>query len=172
LDAIRSELGSTQSENVALRQEIAALKRSLLSGRGVEDAPVLPPPAPLPTNSPAPAIINTTSAPLPTPNTQKDLGAKNKAFWGGVGMGMGGITSVHTAIIPELNVGLGLNKKPLMENLNPSLNVQQQDESKVPITDKIAGFEGFMDREMFTMKSLDPYVVSYLPLIHILNALY
>ncbi|KAJ3902959.1 hypothetical protein F5879DRAFT_923425 [Lentinula edodes] len=34
LQAIRSELGSTQSENLALRQEVAALKRALLDGRG------------------------------------------------------------------------------------------------------------------------------------------
>lgn len=33
LNAIRSELGSTQSENVALRQEIAALKKALIDGR-------------------------------------------------------------------------------------------------------------------------------------------
>ncbi|ESK83566.1 proteophosphoglycan ppg4 [Moniliophthora roreri MCA 2997] len=33
LQAIRSELGSTQSENLALRQEIAALKKALLEGR-------------------------------------------------------------------------------------------------------------------------------------------
>ena len=33
LQAIRSELGSTQSENLALRQEVAALKRALLEGR-------------------------------------------------------------------------------------------------------------------------------------------
>jgi bZIP-type transcription factor MBZ1 len=72
LEAIRSELGSTQSENVALRQEIAALKKALLEGRDKassitsiassstckdeakplsnEDIPVLnlPPPGPLP----------------------------------------------------------------------------------------------------------------------------
>ncbi|KAJ3987016.1 hypothetical protein F5890DRAFT_894082 [Lentinula detonsa] len=34
LQTIRSELGSTQSENLALRQEVAALKKALLQGRG------------------------------------------------------------------------------------------------------------------------------------------
>ncbi|KAK1216095.1 hypothetical protein PQX77_021273 [Marasmius sp. AFHP31] len=35
LQAIRSELGSTQSENLALRQEIAGLKKALLEGRHI-----------------------------------------------------------------------------------------------------------------------------------------
>ncbi|KIK58401.1 hypothetical protein GYMLUDRAFT_695720 [Collybiopsis luxurians FD-317 M1] len=34
LQSIRTELGSTQSENFALRQEVAALKKALLEGRG------------------------------------------------------------------------------------------------------------------------------------------
>ncbi|KAF5347454.1 hypothetical protein D9757_013819 [Collybiopsis confluens] len=34
LQAIRTELGSTQSENLALRQEVATLKKALLEGRG------------------------------------------------------------------------------------------------------------------------------------------
>ncbi|KAF9260618.1 hypothetical protein L218DRAFT_974327 [Marasmius fiardii PR-910] len=38
LQAIRSELGSTQSENLALRQEIAALKKVLLEGRQLTPA--------------------------------------------------------------------------------------------------------------------------------------
>ncbi|PFH46134.1 hypothetical protein AMATHDRAFT_8161 [Amanita thiersii Skay4041] len=51
LDAVRTELGSTQSENLALRQEIAALKKVLLEGRGAEALASLnlPPPAPLAT---------------------------------------------------------------------------------------------------------------------------
>lgn len=59
LEAIRTELGTSLSENVALRQEIAALKRGLLDGRGTnassyQDATSnLPPPAPLPEKSAA-----------------------------------------------------------------------------------------------------------------------
>ncbi len=34
LQVVRAQLGETQSENVALRQEIDALKKVLLSGRG------------------------------------------------------------------------------------------------------------------------------------------
>ncbi|KAJ3844182.1 hypothetical protein EV361DRAFT_871172 [Lentinula raphanica] len=42
LQAIRSELGSTQSENLALRQEVAALKKALLEGRGAGMSPISP----------------------------------------------------------------------------------------------------------------------------------
>jgi hypothetical protein len=134
LDAIRSELGSTQSENLALRQEIATLKRTLLEGRGIisstssEDAPILnlPPPAPLPAQSAATFLAqqqNATPAPatatlpnLLTPNTQKDVSSTStNRFWGGVsglggmGMGMGGITPVHRVVLPEVSVmGMGL----------------------------------------------------------------
>ncbi|KAF8067681.1 hypothetical protein FPV67DRAFT_1149759 [Lyophyllum atratum] len=111
LDAIRSELGSTQSENYALRQEIATLKRTLLEGRGVtpgtpcaDEFPLLnlPPPAPLPAQSaaaslalaqqqqlaspqpPSPALAPTNAtAQLLTANTQKDASA-NGRFWGGI----------------------------------------------------------------------------------------
>ncbi|KAJ7836712.1 hypothetical protein B0H13DRAFT_2106498 [Mycena leptocephala] len=114
LSAIRSELGSTQSENLALRQEIAALKRTLLDNRG--PAPVLPPPAPLslspslassassPSSSSSSSAATTKKEDLPLAHTLKDIGASSSArFWGGANMGMaGGYTSVHTARIPEL----------------------------------------------------------------------
>lgn len=116
LDAIRSELGSTQSENLALRQEIAALKRTLLDGRGVgEDMAALtpastaafnlPPPAPLPAQSAAavlaqqqmspplsPAPLPATVAQLLTPNPHKDISSASSgstSFWGGARLGMG-----------------------------------------------------------------------------------
>ncbi|KAG6863814.1 hypothetical protein C0991_002980, partial [Blastosporella zonata] len=122
LDAIRNELGSTQSENLALRQEIAALKRTLLDGRasstspdGTTEFPLLnlPPPAPLPAQSAAATLQaqaqaqaqqaqQQQAAALLTPNTQKDA-SKNGRFWGGVrlGMGMGGVTPVHRVVLPE-----------------------------------------------------------------------
>ncbi|KAF5368213.1 hypothetical protein D9615_010518 [Tricholomella constricta] len=118
LDAIRSELGSTQSENYALRQEIAALKRTLLDGRGIspgtptEPLPLLnlPPPAPLPAQSAAASLalaqqqqlLATATPPSPaltpanatvqllTANTQKDASASGGRFWGGAsGMRLG-----------------------------------------------------------------------------------
>ncbi|KAJ7737681.1 hypothetical protein B0H16DRAFT_1425096 [Mycena metata] len=129
LSAIRSELGSTQSENLALRQEIATLKRTLLEGRG--PAPVLPPPAALPA-SPSLASLSsppssstssssnsnnaTSSAAGPSSTLAKELAAAHTLkdvssssatarFWQGTGgLGMGGYTSVHTARIPELQL--------------------------------------------------------------------
>lgn len=107
LEAIRSELGSTQSENLALRQEIAALKKVLLEG-GTADLPSLnlPPPAPLPLGlgatspnlasqgapPPSPPPTNALSSPSSTltpaftPNTKKDLPSSptlGRPFWGG-----------------------------------------------------------------------------------------
>jgi len=140
ISAIRSELGSSKSENVALRQEIAALKRSLLSGRGVEEeGPVLPPPALL---SPAstPSVAARASSPLLTPNTQKDLPTSPRlgvrGFWGGAAAGMGGgYTPVHTTFVPPLSVSSAVLARkhhtpsppillPLQpqENINPALN--------------------------------------------------
>ncbi|KAJ7199169.1 hypothetical protein GGX14DRAFT_662207 [Mycena pura] len=144
LDAIRAELGSTQSENVALRQEIAALKRTLLENRG--PAPVLPPPAPLSVSSSP--ILSATSTPvastskeattsaLPPLNTHKDLSATSQRFWGGVTPLGGGYTSVHTARIPDLLGASPFASSPFasamgqespaarhqQENLNPALN--------------------------------------------------
>ncbi|KAI8971281.1 hypothetical protein BD414DRAFT_426473 [Trametes punicea] len=150
IDAIRMELGSTKSENVALRQEIAQLKKALLEGRGRADTPVLPPPAPLPTvpasllasssasssasaSSPSPPPTLPRS-PLLTPNTQKDLPTSPRmgarAFWGGAhGMGgFGSITPVHTTLVPDLSSVLsgkpvaGRKSPVLQENINPVLN--------------------------------------------------
>ncbi|KAI0646656.1 hypothetical protein C8Q79DRAFT_1000915 [Trametes meyenii] len=146
IDAIRTELGSTKNENVALRQEIAQLKKALLDGRGRADTPVLPPPAPLPT-VPAAALASSASAsspsppptlprsPLLTPNTQKDLPTSPRmgarAFWGGAHTGMGGFgnfTPVHTTLVPDLSSVLsgkpvaGRKSPVLQENINPTLN--------------------------------------------------
>ncbi|KAI0336596.1 hypothetical protein GY45DRAFT_1332714 [Cubamyces sp. BRFM 1775] len=145
IDAIRSELGSTKNENVALRQEIAQLKKALLEGRGRADTPVLPPPAPLPT-VPASVLASSSSgsspsppptlprSPLLTPNTQKDLPTSPRigarAFWGGAhGMGgFGSITPVHTTLVPDLSSVLsgkpvaGRKSPALQENINPTLN--------------------------------------------------
>ena len=101
------------AENHALRQEISTLKKALLEGRG---GPInLPPPAPLPEQSAAETlaasnIINSTSmvqsTPLLTANTKKDLPTSPRLgarFWGGVGMGGGGVTPVHTTLVPDLS---------------------------------------------------------------------
>lgn len=185
IDAIRGELGSTKSENSALRQEIDALKKALLDGSG---NPILPPPAPLPAVSAAASVAArqaaNPSSPLIAPNTQKDLpssprlaGARG-GFWGGQGSSpfgtMGGFTPVHTTLIPDWSISGALAGKglvtppdspelslprPLQENINPALNknlgVKQQPSS--PTLHPSTPFDSFTDVNPFTMKTLDMY---------------
>jgi hypothetical protein len=134
IDAIRTELGSSQSENAALRQEISALKKALLAsaGRGRAESPALPPPGPIP----ASATRTSTGSSLVTPNTQKDLPssprlAASKAFWGG-SASFGGVTPVHTTLIPEnfvqplasvKSLARARTHSPILqENISPLLN--------------------------------------------------
>ncbi|KAJ6572259.1 hypothetical protein B0H19DRAFT_1231778 [Mycena capillaripes] len=183
LSAIRSELGSTQSENLALRQEIAALKRTLLDNRG--PAPVLPPPAPLSSPSLSALASPSLSSPssssatkkedLPAAHTLKDVSTSNtnSRFWAGAhGVGMGGYTSVHTAHRIEL-FGAGAwsaspfaestNAPQQQENLNPALN-------NSPVTEVLRSGLGlgaatgapaqdpaWGDVNPFTVRSLDAY---------------
>ncbi|KAG1845397.1 hypothetical protein C8R48DRAFT_678158 [Suillus tomentosus] len=164
IDAIRSELGSSRSENTALRQEISALKRCLLESR---HAPDLPPPAELQTGAPlsppgTPVSVPSTT-PLITPNTQKDLPTSPRLgarpFWGGFG-GMG-VTPVHTTLIPPVGV-----KAVLQENINPALH---RPSSIVEKTNSqlnglgmgmgmgMGAFDAFADTNPFTLKTLDAY---------------
>ena len=166
LDHFRTVLGSQESENLALRQEIAALKEALLDGRG---GPInLPPPAPLPEQSAAETLAasntntNSTtvqSSPLVTANTQKDLPSSPRIggprFWGGVGIG-GGITPVHTTIVPDIST---IVRNGLQENINPSLNAMRAGNGIGP-NKTLSGFDGFADLNPFTMKTLDAYVSS------------
>ena len=184
-----------KSENVALRQEIDALKKALLDGRGRADTPVLPPPAPLPvvsaatraSASPPPARSR---SPMLTPNTQKDLPTSprlgSRAFWGGAHSSFGSITPVHTTLVPEWGSilsgkGAAGRKSPaLQENINPNLNVStaaalasllnankaSEEKPKEPqIT--LGGFDAFADTNPFTLKSLDSYVLLMLPSLHV-----
>lgn len=174
IDAIRTELGSMRSENVALRQEIDGLKKALLDGRGRADTPVLPPPAPLPAVSPAlssGAASNATAvpkSPLVTPNTQKDLPTSPRmgarGFWGGASspFGAGGFTPVHTTLVPEWGSVLsgksvGRRSPTLQENINPVLNAASWPNSeKTQQQQQLSALESFMEAHPFTMKSLDP----------------
>lgn len=165
LDHFRTQLGSQESENLALRQEIAALKKALLEGRG---GPInLPPPAPLPEQSAAEALAASASAstsvssrpstPLVTANTQKDLPSSPRMgnrFWGGVGIG-GGFTPVHTTLVPDISTVV---RKGLQENMNPALNghpTLSGAGSGLGASKGINGFDGFADLNPFTMKTLD-----------------
>ncbi|KAI9462859.1 hypothetical protein BJY52DRAFT_1166811 [Lactarius psammicola] len=165
IDAIRTELGSTRSENTALQQEIKALKKALLSPAGRADSPVLPPPNPLPI-TPAASRSSASTSPLLTPNTQKDLPATTsprlaaKAFWGGSSTPFGGITPVHTVTIPDLIAGAAI-KPALQENINPALNndnaINHVGLSTLGGPGKPPPFDSFMDANPFTMKMLDAY---------------
>jgi bZIP-type transcription factor MBZ1 len=167
IDAIRAELGSTQSENAALQQEIKALKKALLGAAGRASSPILPPPAPLPISPPAPALRSPAStSSLITPNKHKDLPSTSprlaaKAFWGGSSTTFGGITPVHTVAIPDLLAGAAI-KPVLQENINPSLNtnngINNIGLSTLGGPGKPAPFDSFADSNPFTMKMLDAYV--------------
>ncbi|KAF9556614.1 hypothetical protein CPC08DRAFT_641353 [Agrocybe pediades] len=165
LDHYRTQLGSTESENLALRQEIAALKKALLDGRN--GTINLPPPAPLPEQSAAEALAaaastststtSSTSAPLLTPNTQKDLPSSSSPrmsnrFWGGLGVG-GGYTPVHTTLVPDVSTAV---RRGLQENMNPALNGPLTG-SGLGVNKGLSGFDGFSDLNPFTMKTLDAY---------------
>ena len=165
LEHFRTQLGSTESENLALRQEIATLKKALLDGRS---GPInLPPPAPLPEQSAAEVLAasassTSTSSPLLTANTQKDLPASPRMgnrFWGGVGIG-GGFTPVHTTLVPDISTVV---KKGLQENMNPALNAQQPSLGGAGLgaAKGLSGFDGFADLNPFTMKTLDAYVDAF-----------
>ncbi|PPQ82532.1 hypothetical protein CVT25_007141 [Psilocybe cyanescens] len=171
LDHFRTQLGSQESENLALRQEIAALKKALLEGRG---GPInLPPPAPLPEQSAAQTLAASASAssssstlfssrpstPLLTANTQKDLPSSPRMgnrFWGGVGIG-GGFTPVHTTLVPDISTVV---RKGLQENMNPALNGNPSLSgvgAGLGASKGLSGFDGFADLNPFTMKTLDAY---------------
>jgi len=170
IDAIRSELGSSQSENATLRQEISALKKSLLASADRAESPVLPPPGPIPAL--APAARASASSALVTPNTQKDLpssprlaASPSNAFWGG-STAFGGITPVHTTLIPENFIHPLANVKSLagarahsptdQDNINPSLN--SGNASLFANLYKVGPFDTFAEANPFTMKMLDAYV--------------
>lgn len=141
IDAIRAELGSSKSENTALRQEIAALKKCLLEGRSLPDLPrpaELPPsPAspPVPSTSASHAAASSSTPSIVTPNTQKDLPTSprlgSRAFWGGLG-GMG-VTPVHTTFIPPIAV---LASKASLASsspiLQPSIFYEETVRSRAP----------------------------------------
>jgi hypothetical protein len=167
IDAIRTELGSTKSENAALQQEIKALKMTLLGSAGHSNSPLLPPPTALPISAPASSLRSSAStSSLLTPNIHKDLPSTSprlaaKAFWGGSST-FGGVTPVHTVTIPDLLAGAAIKSPALQENINPSLNTNSAANSIGLATLGAAGkpppFDAFADSNPFTMKVLDAYV--------------
>ncbi|CAE7102043.1 unnamed protein product [Rhizoctonia solani] len=87
---------------------LVVLQRAIQEGRLSAEATGLPPPRPLtPEQSASPATPSTPAPRRPTDlaraNTQKDRPSDPNArsFWGGA-VGHGGVTSVHTTLIPEV----------------------------------------------------------------------
>ena len=184
LDAIRTELRNTSDENRALRQEIDALKKALIGGR--EETPILPPPAPLPPISAAAALASSglksppptpsPQSPMVTPNVHKDLPMSprlaGRNFWGG-NHGFGGITPVHTTLVPDLasvlsgKPSIASKRNPaLQENINPMLNGHMQPEKTMELSLPMTPFDSFTETNPFTMKTLDACVSCELPALY------
>ena len=152
-----------------MRQEISALKKALLASAGRADSPALPPPGPIP----APATRTSTGPSLVTPNTQKDLpssprlaASPAKAFWGG-SASFGGVTPVHTTLIPENFAQSLASVKSLArarnyghilhENVNPLLNLGNPGSSANAFAglSKATASDSYADANPLSMKMLD-----------------
>ena len=98
-----------------------------------------------------------------TPNLNKDLPMSprlaGRGFWGG-NIGLGGITPVHTTLVPDLSSVLSGKPRSagLQENINPMLNGQMQPEKTMEISMPATPFDSFTETNPFTMKTLDAYV--------------
>ncbi|TFL00878.1 hypothetical protein BDV98DRAFT_98471 [Pterulicium gracile] len=156
----------------------------------------LPPPAPLPEISAAemlaarasPSTSSTAStAELNLPNTQKDLPTSPRgnvrSFWGGahLGLGAGGFTPVHTAIMPEWPIARNIQNLPmanaqptttpqLQENLNPAMNKPKREGLRRMDSAGLTPFEKFTDSTMLTYPSMDPYRMQLWKLVAAQNA--
>ena len=130
-----------------------------------------------PLHSPLPAIpaaITAMQSPPATPkspllvaNVHKDIPMSprvgGRSFWGGNLGGFGGITPVHTTLVPDLTSvlsGKPITRKALLqENLNPALNkpaAGDGDKSKeLSLPMQMTPFDSFTDLTPFTLKSLD-----------------
>jgi len=156
-----------------LKKEISTLKTALLACAGRAESPALPPPGPIPPPSAA------TRVNLVTPNTQKDLpssprlaASAAKAFWGG-SASFGGVTPVHTTLIPENFAQPLASVKPLagarsyssilQENVNPLLNAGKPGLSPNAFggLSKSIPFDSYAEANPFSMKMLDACVSSF-----------
>lgn len=106
--------------------------------------------------------MRNTRSSLAKANRNKDLpstGSRN-GFWGGPVLG-NGATPVHTTLIPDFDVSTLSGKPkalaPLQENLNPLLNSKILPKPTVPSSTSLTGFDGFVDTNSFTYKTLESY---------------
>lgn len=163
IDAIRSELATSRTENQDLRRELEALKASTMSvlhPQSAEEEGQSPPLVKaLATSVPAPSPARRTAT--PAVNTRKDLASfdTSRGFWGGGNDNMfgGGSTICHTALTPEFTL-------PPQPNLNPLLNGLEPQGPK-PLSLTHSGdrdidsqtFKEFAENTPFTMRSMDNY---------------
>ncbi|KAH8826214.1 hypothetical protein DL96DRAFT_1529703 [Flagelloscypha sp. PMI_526] len=184
LSAIRSELGTTQSENQALRAEIAALKRALLSGSA--PTPSLLQQSDIPASLPSPATTATSSpelemkqqfTPPSSPLVKKDVPIAGpsapRAFWAGgatpAGTAASGFTSVHRMVLPELNLERAFHNQQQeegTENINPLMSTVREkflaERAKASMEqakdkDGKAGFDQWSESNLFSLKNMDAY---------------
>lgn len=105
---------------------------------------------------------------LLVPNVHKDVAMSprvgGRSFWGGNLGGFGGITPVHTTLVPDLSSvlsGKPVGRRPsasLQENINPALNNNLTPEGKtkeLSLPMHMTPFDSFTDLTPFTLKSLD-----------------
>lgn len=87
-----------------------------------------------------------------------------QGFWGGNLGGFGGITPVHTTLVPDLSSvlsGKPITRKTspaLQENINPALNGATPDGGKtkeLSLPMQMTPFDSFTDMNPFTLKTLD-----------------
>ncbi|KZO92044.1 hypothetical protein CALVIDRAFT_329949 [Calocera viscosa TUFC12733] len=155
--AIRDELASYRRENNELRSEIATLRTAVLDGRasGTRTAAT---PAPEPASLPRP-----TPSPMPKVNPYKDI-TPSSNFWGGASMS-GGITSVHTTLLPDLASNGSLSatlagKMPPTAsfNINPLLNSPPPPSTTARGLEPLPNsFDSFVEGNPFNLKSIDTY---------------
>ncbi|EJT99371.1 hypothetical protein DACRYDRAFT_23924 [Dacryopinax primogenitus] len=156
LSAIRDELASYKRENSELRNEIATLRSAVLDGRAAASKPLS---APQSEN----VLVRQTPTPMPMVNPYKDI-TPSSMFWGGASMN-GGITSVHTTLLPDLASNGSLSatlagKMPPTSsfNINPLLNSPPPPSTIVRGLDPLPNsFDSFAEENAFSLKSIDTY---------------
>lgn len=203
LGSSRDENYALRQEIAALKKVLLPGRSDTDSLTSVSESPELsiesilnlPPPAPLPEISAAEMLAaraspSTSSTSPPTaelnlPNTLKDLPTSPRgnarSFWGGahIGLGAGGFTPVHTAIMPEWPIARNIQNLPmvnaqpppqLQENLNPAMNKPKREGLRRMDSAGLTPFEKFTDSTMLTYPSMDPYRMQLWKLVAAQNA--
>ena len=165
IEVYREELSTTKSENNELKKEIERLRKAILEGRTgnlFDKAAANEASTSTSVLSQSNTKTRNTRSSLAKANRNKDLpstGSRN-GFWGGSVLGSG-TTPVHTTLIPDFDVSTLSGKPkapaPLQENLNPLLNSRLLPKPTLPPSTGLSGFDGFVDTNSFTYKTLESY---------------